>query len=131
MRIRDGHKLRAIPEWQSYRPLDLIASGKAGRILQRWLLSEHNLEVELGRHARVPHEQRWCKWCLREDNVYVIGDESHSLSVCGRVAVARLACLNKMRTLMSEAGVHYDVTWTIMNVLQKLRGCSNKLQKRI
>ena len=72
--------LQAIPEWQSYRPLDLIASGMAGRILQRWKLSEYNLEIELGRHARVPREQRWCKWCLRVNNVYVIGDELRSLS---------------------------------------------------
>ena len=91
-------------------------------------MSDHNLEVELGWHARVPREQRWCKWCLRMDDVHVICDELHSLSVCGRAAVARGVCLNKMRLLLTDAGVQCDAAWSLMDILHNVRGCSNKLQ---
>ena len=123
--------MRDLPEWSSYRPLDLISGGRAGQVLQRWLLSEHNLEIELGRHARVPREQRYCKWCQRFADNYVIGDEVHSLCICGRAAVAREQCLSKMRTLLGEALGQHAAKWHIMDILYNARGCSVKVQKRI
>ena len=123
--------LRVIPEWASYRPLDLFTCGKVGQILQRWLLSEHNLEIELGRHARVSREHRFCKWCERVAGNCIVGDELHSLSACGRVTAAREVCLLKMRASLSGATLQMDATWSVMDFLHNVRGCGNKVQKRV
>ena len=123
--------LRVIPEWSSPRPLDVIACGNAGRVLLRWLLSEHNLEVEVGRHARVAREVRWCKRCLRETATRVLGDEAHCLSTCVRAEAQRTSCILKLRGLFAEAQRFYDEEWHIMCFVEHIGALPTRFQNRL
>ena len=123
--------LRLIRDWQSARPLDVIGCGRAGRALLHWLLSEHNLEIETGRHARVPRQQRWCKRCLHTANIYVLGDELHCLTTCLRGEVARASCLAGMAGLFDEAQLTCSVHWGIMDFMGRIKHLSPHRQNRL
>ena len=57
------------------------------RALTKWLVSEHDLEIETGRFnwTKIPREQRWCSHCQKKSGALIIGGEKHALSECGRV----------------------------------------------
>ena len=75
--------IRIIPEWNSYRPWRQMSSSDAGKALKRWLICEHDLEIETGRFRRVAPEMRWCRYCMKHGR-QVIGDERHALGTCLR-----------------------------------------------
>ena len=45
--------------------------------------------------------------------------------------MARGIGLNKMRLLLTDAGVQCDAAWSLMDILHNVWGCSNKLQRRV
>ena len=76
----------------------------------RLLCSQHRFEVEYLRylkgHQAVPHDQRWCKFCL-ETGIQVVGDEKHILCDCPQFAGERAVLVEKsakfsLRTITKE-----------------------------
>ena len=63
------------------------------KILTKFRISDHNLEVEIGRYQRIPRDQRKCKICKMLD------DESHFLFHCQINNNLRQTFLNKILTV--------------------------------
>ena len=57
--------------------LDLIPSYKLRKIVTKFRCSDHCLEIEIGRHKKIPRENRLCKICSLE-----VESEEHVLRVC-------------------------------------------------
>ena len=67
-----------------------IPNFNSRKILTKFRISDHNLEVELGRYKRIPRDQRHCKVCK------VLDDESHFLFHCQINSNLRHIFLNKI-----------------------------------
>lgn len=96
---------KVIPSWSSYRPWALRS--KSGKVVMRWLMSEHNLEVETGRYKGTKHDERWCKRCLK-DGVHVIGDEDHALGKCPRGYLGKAAVTLDLLDILERKQIEYD-----------------------
>ena len=57
--------------------LDLIPSYKLRKIVTKFRCGDHSLEIEIGRHKKIPMENRLCKVCSLE-----VESEEHILRVC-------------------------------------------------
>ena len=55
-------------------------------------LSDHNLEIESGRHKKIERQQRFCSSC----NSYNIGDELHFLFECSELYLIRAVFFQKI-----------------------------------
>ncbi len=72
------------------RPMLTMSRSKAIKTLEKWLIGEHNLEVETGRFVRNRRrDQRICERCWKEKHVKKVGDEMHALTICIRAWEAR------------------------------------------
>ena len=61
--------------------LDVVDSWKFRRVITKFRVSCHNLEIEKGRHEGILLEKRVCKFC-EEIGITVIEDEFHFLLCC-------------------------------------------------
>lgn len=52
------------------------------KAVSKFRCSNHQLNIEIGRHAGVPREFRTCNHCLLNNNVYEIEDEYHAFFKC-------------------------------------------------
>lgn len=52
------------------------------KAVAKFRCSNHNLNIEMGRHAGIQREFRTCSYCLRHDNLYCIEDEFHAFFEC-------------------------------------------------
>jgi len=106
-RVEDSRKhawlLVPFPDWSTVRPHKSMGGSCArARALSRWLLGEHNLEVETGRYHRVVASERWCKCCLP---MRCIGNELHALSSCKRAATTKMQCSLDLMDIFENAKV--------------------------
>ena len=60
--------------------------------IQKLRLSDHNLEMESGRHKKIERQQRFCSSC----NSYNIGDELHFVFECSELYLIRAIFFQKM-----------------------------------
>ena len=78
------------PRYEPY--LDIITNKKIRVQYTKCRLSDHNLEIEKGRHMRVERCNRYFKLCTTGD----IGDELHLLFDCNKLYKSRPSFLNYM-----------------------------------
>ena len=64
-------------------------------VLARFRISNHNLEVELGRHYNMALEDRLCKLCGQENKVFV-ENEFHVVFECASYTDIRKLYIVKM-----------------------------------
>lgn len=112
-------------------------SSEGGRALRRWLLCEHNLEVETGRFRGVHKDYRWCTRCQKQ-GYQEVGDEVHALGLCLRghrkkveVAVDLLELFWKHEVILDDDdGLDLHVS-ELLSFLHKLPQPAQKLAWRI
>ena len=97
-----GWMASVLPAWDSPRPWACSLGSRRGRVLYRWMLSSHKLEIETGRYEGIPRPQRWCRRCLSALGIQMVGDEEHCLSVCVRAADARKQAEEAIRDVMLQ-----------------------------
>ena len=73
-----------------------IQNFNSRKILIKFRISDHNLEVELGRYKRIPRDQRHCKVCK------VLDDEYHFLFHCQINSNLRNTYLNKILNIFPD-----------------------------
>merc|ERR1719223_2171812 len=88
------------------------------RALSRWLLGEHNLEVETGRYHRVVASERWCKCCLPWRS---LGNELHALTTCRRAATTKMQCSLELMDIFEKAKIDTGVDALVGELLRHIR----------
>ena len=78
-KLRTYQLFKSILEPEPY--LLLYIPRKIRSSLAKFRLSNHTLEIEVGRHNNIPSDQRFCKLCVTL-NQYIIEDEYHVLLSC-------------------------------------------------
>jgi hypothetical protein len=73
--------------------------------LTRYRISCHVLEIEIGRRNNTTREERVCKVCMQNSNIYVIEDEFHMLCVCPLYSELRDAYGIKCRDMVSSCSM--------------------------
>ena len=99
---------KLIPQWDSPRPSHISLNTKWGRTLIRWLLSEHMLEIEVGRYSRTPRQQCFCRRCFTDLGVEILGDEFHALNYCVRAQAHRFNTAAKIRSHLERYDILVD-----------------------
>lgn len=119
--------LDLIPEWCSSRPWHAMNHTASGHTLRRWLMNEHNLEVETGRfqrHPAMPRNQRICKRCKHENGQEVLGDERHALGSCVRGQKMKMEFYVEVTVKFTENEIDYgddsNYLWDILKHLHLL-----------
>ena len=64
------------------RYLSVVNIRKYLIVLCKFRCSNHQLQIELGRHMGVPREERFCNYCKKNCNLFQVEDEFHFLCVC-------------------------------------------------
>ena len=107
--------LEALPTYETPRPFDrMVGSCLRHKTLAKWLISEHDLEVETGRYKRLPREQRHCKQCLQKQNWTVVQDEYHLYGVqengmeCCIAEVERVIAKHEIEEILAKEKVRED-----------------------
>ena len=75
------------------------------KILSRIRLSSHNLEIESGRHMKIPVEMRLCKSC----NMQKVGDEFHFIMECPTFQKERSDLFSGILSLAREKHIFLKV----------------------
>ena len=81
-KLRTYHTFKIVYELEPY--LDVVENYEHRKCLSRFRLSNHKLEIELGRHKRKPVNERLCNMCN------VIEDETHFLINCSKHDTERI-----------------------------------------
>ena len=77
----------------------------SNRALTKFLMSEHMLEIEVGRHLRQPNSHRFCRACQKAGSGDIIGDEKHALTDCVRCWVAKMDGVIELLFVLGDAEV--------------------------
>jgi len=85
-------KFKCLFETEVYLSLDLPMWIR--RKLSRFRISNHDLEIELGRHNQIPREKRLCKIC-KDRHLDVIESEIHFVLECEAYAQLRLKYIDE------------------------------------
>ena len=78
------------PTYETY--LETVKDRKIRLQYTKLRLSDHNLEMESGKHKKIERQQRFCSSC----NSYNIGDELHFLFECSELYLIRAVIFQKM-----------------------------------
>lgn len=77
--------------------------------------SNHNLNIEVGRHHNVPREERLCTFCLEKADIEIVEDEIHVFLHCERYKKYRELYIGKRLTKTNVSFIAY-------------MACSNELE---
>ena len=113
-RLRSYRTFKSMLEPEKY--LSSVHIFKFRTALSRFRCSSHILEIEKGRHDNISANQRFCKFCMKNNN-YCIEDEFHFLSICPiytdlrKEMLPNWFCVNpsfdKFTSLLSTSNVTY------------------------
>ena len=70
---------------------------KTRQLITKFRVSDHNLEVEIGRYKNIPREQRTCKICTKD-----IDDEYHFFLNCSINSNLRINLFNNIQQNNSD-----------------------------
>lgn len=91
-------------------------------IISRWRLSNHTLQIEVGRYVKpkIERENRVCQQCM------VLEDEFHAIFVCPLYESARtkfrdILCHQDVSEFLNPPREHIQRTASFLHVLEKLR----------
>ena len=81
--------------------LDLLKDVYTRRVITKFRLSDHNLDIEKGRHRGVDRKNRFCSLCNSQQE---IGDEYHVLFLCKNQNIVELRTnfLSNIATVCSQ-----------------------------
>lgn len=91
---KGGNKLRTYRLFKNkyeYEPYLDWGDYRQRRLLTKFRISTHNLEVETGRYKNIPFDQRTCKLCNQ-----TVEDEIHFLFECTSLSHVRLPIINEI-----------------------------------
>ena len=87
--------------------------GKTAHAIVKFRLGSHNLEIEKGRWARIPREERKCKECN------VIGDEFHAIYSCKNIY--REDIINDLPLDLASIWNNSNLVYTLFNRMTKAK----------
>ena len=122
------------PNWYSKRPWEIdILTIAEERVLVRWVLSEHFLEVETARFRndgqKVPLEDRTCKKCKEAKKGCFVGNEFHVLTECCQHELTRTFLELEIQCALGNEHVTFDnessALWYLLPLLHELKHPNN------
>ena len=71
--------------------------------LSKIRISAHRLEIEVGRHNKIPRDERKCTWCDLNMSVITVEDEPHFLQHCDLYSKLRHELITKTRNFLTTS----------------------------
>ena len=86
--------------------LDHVTNYSNRASITRLRISAHRLEVELGRRNDTPKNERFCRWCKKQEDTDNIENETHFLYQCNMNSTVRSRLISKIHQIFAGKSSH-------------------------